>query len=81
VASPVRVGKIGDVINNPVVATANLHRLLYHSHDTTLLGKSYRLRKKRRVWLLALAGARTKLSRTHSERTQRAISRCQFTGD
>jgi DNA replication protein DnaC len=42
----------GKVLNDPVVATAILDRLLHHSHVLTIRGDSYRLREKRRSGLL-----------------------------
>ena len=46
------VGDWGTVLNDPVVATAILDRLLHHSHVLTIRGDSYRLREKRRSGLL-----------------------------
>ena len=46
------VGEWGLVLNDPVVATAILDRLLHHSHVLTIRGDSYRLREKRRSGLL-----------------------------
>jgi DNA replication protein DnaC len=40
------------VLNDQVVATAILDRLLHHSHVLTIRGDSYRLREKRRSGLL-----------------------------
>jgi DNA replication protein DnaC len=42
----------GIVLNDQVVATAILDRLLHHSHVLTIRGDSYRLREKRRSGLL-----------------------------
>ena len=42
----------GTVLNDPVVATAILDRLLHHSHVLTIRGDSYRLREKRRSGLI-----------------------------
>lgn len=42
------VGEWGDVLGEPVVATAILDRLLHHSSVLTIRGDSYRLREKRR---------------------------------
>ena len=46
------VGDWGTVLNDQVVATAILDRLLHHSHVLTIRGDSYRLREKRRSGLL-----------------------------
>jgi DNA replication protein DnaC len=46
------VSEWGSVLNEPVVATAILDRLLHHSHVLTIRGDSYRLREKRRSGLL-----------------------------
>jgi DNA replication protein DnaC len=46
------VNEWGSVLNDPVVATAILDRLLHHSHVLTIRGDSYRLREKRRSGLL-----------------------------
>ena len=43
---------MGTVLNDAVVATAILDRLLHHSHVLTIRGDSYRLREKRRSGLL-----------------------------
>lgn len=46
------VSEWGTVLNDAVVATAILDRLLHHSHVLTIKGDSYRLREKRRSGLL-----------------------------
>jgi DNA replication protein DnaC len=46
------VSEWGIVLNDQVVATAILDRLLHHSHVLTIRGDSYRLREKRRSGLL-----------------------------
>ena len=46
------VSEWGTVLNDQVVATAILDRLLHHSHVLTIKGDSYRLREKRRSGLL-----------------------------
>jgi transposase len=46
------VSEWGTVLNDAVVATAILDRLLHHSHVLTIRGDSYRLREKRRSGLL-----------------------------
>lgn len=46
------VSKWGTVLNNQVVATAILDRLLHHSQVLTIKGDSYRLRETRRSGLL-----------------------------
>jgi DNA replication protein DnaC len=43
------VGSWGEVLGDPVVATAVLDRLLHHSHVITIKGESYRLREKLRA--------------------------------
>jgi DNA replication protein DnaC len=43
---------VGNGLNDAVVATAILDRLLHHSHVLTIRGDSYRLREKRRSGLL-----------------------------
>jgi DNA replication protein DnaC len=49
------VGEWGMVLNDQVVATAILDRLLHHSHVLTIRGDSFRLREKRRSGLLKSA--------------------------
>jgi DNA replication protein DnaC len=51
------VSEWGTVLNDSVVATAILDRLLHHSHVLTIRGDSYRLREKRRSGLLKSANA------------------------
>jgi len=46
------VSEWGTVLNDQVVATAILDRLLHHSHVLTIRGDSYRLREKRHSGLL-----------------------------
>ncbi len=46
------VGAWGEVLGDPVVATAVLDRLLHHSHVITIKGESYRLREKRKAGVL-----------------------------
>ena len=46
------IGAWGDVLGDPVVATAILDRLLHHSHVLTIKGDSYRLREKRRAGIV-----------------------------
>ena len=46
------VAERGKVFDDAVVATANLDRLLRHSHVLTITGESYRLREKRRAGVL-----------------------------
>ena len=50
-------GEWGDVLGDPVIATAILDRLLHHSHVISIRGESYRLREKRKSGLI----------RTHNE--------------
>lgn len=42
----------GEVLGDPVVATAILDRLLHHSHVINVRGESYRLKEKKRAGLL-----------------------------
>jgi DNA replication protein DnaC len=42
------VSEWGTVLNDRIVATAILDRLLHHSHVLTIRDDSYRLREKRR---------------------------------
>jgi DNA replication protein DnaC len=53
------VSEWGSVLNDPVVATAILDRLLHHSHVLTIRGDSYRLREKRRSGLIKSTTATT----------------------
>ena len=53
-------GEWGDVLGDPVIATAILDRLLHHSHVLNIRGESYRLREKRKSGLI----------RTQSERPE-----------
>ncbi len=46
------IGEWGMILNDQVVATAILDRLLHHSHVVTIRGDSYRLLEKRRSGLL-----------------------------
>lgn len=46
------VGNWGEVLGDPLAATAILDRLLHHSHVITIKGESYRLREKRKAGLL-----------------------------
>ena len=46
------IGEWGMILNDQVVATAILDRLLHHSHVVTIRGDSYHLREKRRSGLL-----------------------------
>lgn len=43
----------GEVLGDPVIATAILDRLLHHSHVINIRGESYRLREKKRAGLFA----------------------------
>lgn len=43
----------GEVLTDPVIATAILDRLLHHSYVINIRGESYRLREKKRVGLFA----------------------------
>ncbi len=51
-----RVSEWGTVFGDEVLATANLDRLLHHSHTLMITGESYRLREKRKTGLFR-AGA------------------------
>lgn len=44
-------GEWGEVLGDPVIATAILDRLLHHSHVLNIRGESYRLREKKRAGL------------------------------
>jgi DNA replication protein DnaC len=46
------IGAWGEVLGDPVVATAILDRLLHHSHVLTIKGESYRLKEKRRAGIV-----------------------------
>src|SRR5213592_2483273 len=43
----------GEVLGDPVVATAILDRLLHHSHVLNIRGESYRLKEKTRAGLFS----------------------------
>lgn len=47
-------GEWGDVLGDPVIATAILDRLLHHSHVLNIRGESYRLREKKRAGLIGV---------------------------
>jgi len=49
----------GEVLGDPVIATAILDRLLHHSHVLNIRGESYRLREKKRAGLLTGPSAPT----------------------
>lgn len=48
----------GEVLGDPVIATAILDRLLHHSHVINIRGESYRLREKKRAGLFGTPHAR-----------------------
>ena len=48
------IGAWGEVLGDPVVATAILDRLLHHSHVLTIKGESYRLKEKRRAGIVPM---------------------------
>jgi len=48
------VGSWGEVLGDPVVATAVLDRLLHHSHVITIKGESYRLKEKFRAGVVPI---------------------------
>jgi hypothetical protein len=50
-------GEWGEVLGDPVIATAILDRLLHHSHVLNIRGESYRLREKKQAGLLAVGPA------------------------
>lgn len=50
-------GEWGEVLGDPVIATAILDRLLHHSHVMNIRGESYRLREKKRAGLFNLPGS------------------------
>jgi len=45
-------GDWGEVLGDPVIATAILDRLLHHSHVLNIRGESYRLREKKRAGIM-----------------------------
>ena len=47
-------GEWGEVLGDPVIATAILDRLLHHSHVLNIRGESYRLREKKRAGLIGV---------------------------
>ena len=47
----------GEMVNDPVLATAVLDRLLHYSTTLNIKGESYRLKEKRRAGLLGRPGA------------------------
>jgi DNA replication protein DnaC len=47
-------GEWGEVLGDPVIATAILDRLLHHSHVLNIRGESYRLREKKQAGLLGV---------------------------
>ena len=47
----------GELLGDPVLATAILDRLLHHSETLTIRGESYRLREKRKAGLLSASPA------------------------
>lgn len=50
-------GEWGDVLGDPVIATAILDRLLHHSHVLNIRGESYRLREKKQAGLIGVGAA------------------------
>lgn len=48
-------GEWGEVLGDPVIATAILDRLLHHSHVLNIRGESYRLREKKQAGLLGVS--------------------------
>jgi DNA replication protein DnaC len=48
-------GEWGEVLGDPVIATAILDRLLHHSHILNIRGESYRLREKKQAGLLGVS--------------------------
>lgn len=47
-------GEWGEVLGDPVIATAILDRLLHHSHVLNIRGESYRLREKKRAGIFGI---------------------------
>ena len=52
-------GEWGEVLGDPIIATAILDRLLYHCHVLNIRGESYRLREKKQAGLLGVSLAPT----------------------
>jgi hypothetical protein len=50
-------GEWGELMGDPVLATAVLDRLLHHSHIVNIRGNSYRLREKRKTGIYSTPGA------------------------
>jgi DNA replication protein DnaC len=48
-------GEWGEVLGDPIIATAILDRLLHHSHVLNIRGESYRLREKKQAGLLGVS--------------------------
>jgi DNA replication protein DnaC len=48
-------GEWGEVLGDPVIATAILDRLLHHCHVLNIRGESYRLREKKQAGLLGVS--------------------------
>jgi hypothetical protein len=42
-------GKLGELMGDPILATAILDRLLHHSHIVNIRGNRYRLREKMKI--------------------------------
>jgi DNA replication protein DnaC len=57
----------GDVLGDPVVATAILDRLLHHSHILNIRGESYRLKEKKRAGLFGRVSLPTATVRPDEE--------------
>ena len=47
----------GEMVNDPVLATAVLDRLLHYATTLNIKGESYRLKEKRRAGLLGRSGS------------------------
>ncbi|WP_461366987.1 ATP-binding protein, partial [Candidatus Darwinibacter acetoxidans] len=50
-------GEWGELMGDPVLATAVLDRLLHHSHVVNIRGNSYRLKEKLKTGIYSTPGA------------------------
>lgn len=60
----------GEVLGDPVIATAILDRLLHHSHVLNIRGESYRLREKKRAGLFGGAHPRPEVTKHTTSSTE-----------
>jgi hypothetical protein len=67
----------GDVLGDPVVATAILDRLLHHSHILNTRGESYRLKEKKRAGLFGRISLPTAAGRPDDESTKEVGQSCR----